>query len=110
MVAHLTQIRKFRRHARLNGSRFAPRKDAINRAKHGLSLAFGDQIFEDTAHLIIASIRPSDGEERFKVIGMAQGKVHTAVFVWRDGKPRFISVRRSNDGEERAYRDSGGYG
>jgi uncharacterized DUF497 family protein len=25
------------------------------------------------------------------------------VFTWRDELPRFISVRRSNNGEERAY-------
>jgi uncharacterized protein len=89
------------------GLRFDPRKDAINRAKHGLSLSFGDQIFEDPAHLILPSVRPRDGEERFKVVGMVGDKLHTAVFVWRDGNPRFISVRRSNDGEERAYRDFG---
>ena len=68
---------------------------------------FGDRLFEDPAHLILPSIRPQDGEERFKVIGMVERKLHTAVFVWRAGQPRFISVRRSNDGEERAYRDTG---
>lgn len=85
---------------------YDPGKDVINRAKHGLSLAFGDRIFEDPAHLIVPSIRPRDGEERFKVIGIAAGKLHTAVFVW-GGKPRFISVGRSNDGEEKSYRASG---
>lgn len=89
------------------GPHFDPRKDAINRAKHGLPLGFGERVFEDPAHLIMPSIRPRDGEERFKVVGAVDGKLHTAVFVWRDGKPRFISVRRSNGGEERAYRDSG---
>ncbi len=58
---------------------------------------------EDPEHLIIPSIRPQDGEERFKVIGRVDGKSYTAVFVWRAGVPRFISVRRSNKGEERAY-------
>ncbi|WP_157017838.1 BrnT family toxin [Mesorhizobium xinjiangense] len=80
---------------------FDPHKDAINRTKHGLSLAFGDRIFADPAHLILPSIRP---EERFKVIGMVEEKLFTAVFVWRGGEPRFISVRRSNNGEERSYR------
>ena len=87
--------------------RFDPRKDAINRAKHGLPLSFGDRIFEDLAHLILPSVRLIDGEERFKVIGMVAGKMHTAVFVWRNDSPRFISVRRSNDGEEKAYRAVG---
>ena len=49
----------------------------MNRAKHGCSLAFGDRIFEDSAFLIIPSIRPGDGEERFKVIGLVEGRLHT---------------------------------
>jgi len=83
--------------------RFASAKDAINRKKHKLPLAFGDRIFEDDNHLIIPSIREIDGEERFKVIGIVGEKLFTGVFVWRDGLPRFISVRRSNKGEEKAY-------
>nr|WP_295738894.1 BrnT family toxin [uncultured Acidocella sp.] len=88
-------------------SRFDPAKDASNQAKHGLSLAFGDEIFGDDNHLIVSSIREIDGEERFKVIGFVAGKIYTAVFVWRGDLPRFISVRRSNAGEERAYRAAG---
>lgn len=86
--------------------RFDPRKDAINREKHNLSLAFGDRIFEDEAHLIIPSIRETDGEERFKVIGTVSGKLYTGVFVWRSDRPRFMSVRRSNRNEDHAYRAS----
>ena len=82
-------------------------KDDINRVKHGLSLAFGHRIFEDADHLIIPSIRKQDGEERFKVIGTVREKLFTGVFTWRRGLPRFISVRRSNRGEERAYHTEG---
>ena len=88
------------------GNRFDPAKDAVNREKHKLSLAFGDRIFEDDDHLIIPSLRHQDGEERFKVIGRVDEKLFTGVFVWRDDLPRFISVRRSNKGEERSYRSS----
>lgn len=84
--------------------RFDPAKDAANRGKHELPLAFGDRIFEDDGHLIIPSIREIDGEERFKVVGIVGEKLFTGVFVWRGDLPRFISVRRSNRGEERAYR------
>ena len=42
---------------------FDPAKDAANREKHKLPLAFGDSIFEDDDHLIIPSIREVDGEE-----------------------------------------------
>ena len=81
-------------------------KDAANREKHGLSLAFGDRLFEDNDHLILPSLRPEDGEERFKAIGLVEERLFTAVFVWRGDQPRFISVRRSNKGEERAYHSS----
>lgn len=84
-------------------NRFDPRKDAINIQKHQLSLAFGDRIFEDRAHLIIPSIRAVDREERFKVVGRVEGHLFTGVFVWRDDVPRFMSVRRSNRSEEREY-------
>lgn len=85
--------------------RFDPAKDAQNREKHGLSLSFGNQIFEDAAHLILPTIRAEDNEDRFKVIGMVGDKLFTAVFVWRGEGPRFMSVRRSNKREERSYRD-----
>lgn len=88
-------------------NRFDPGKDAINQTKHGLSLAFGDRLLEDDNHLIIPSIRLQDGEERFKVVGRVGEKLFTGVFVWRGELPRFMSVRRSNTGEERAYRASG---
>jgi uncharacterized protein len=86
--------------------RYDPVKDAANREKHRLSLAFGDRIFEDDYHLILPSFRSEDGEERYKVIGQVGDKLFTGVFVWRDALPRFISVRRSNKGEERQYRSA----
>ncbi|MCF1505764.1 BrnT family toxin [Afifella sp. H1R] len=86
--------------------RFDPAKDVCNRERHGLPLIFGDTIMEDEDLLILPSIRPKDGEERFKAIGCVGEKIHTAIFVWRDGQPRFISVRRSNKGEERSYRSA----
>lgn len=82
---------------------FDTAKDAANIAKHGLPLAFGARIFDDANHLVLSSIRPIDGEERFKVVGLVGGKLYTAVHVLRGEAVRFISVRRSNDGEERIY-------
>lgn len=82
---------------------FDPAKDELNVAKHGVSLQFGSLVFLDDAHLVLASARPIDGEDRFKVIGLVDGKLYTAVHVYRGTVVRFISVRRSNDGEERLY-------
>ncbi|CAM4405755.1 BrnT family toxin [Palleronia rufa] len=85
--------------------RFDPAKDAINRDRHGLPLLFGDAVMADPDHLVVPTIRPEDGEERFKAVGLVYGKLYAAVFVWRGDLPRFISVRRSNPGEEKRYRD-----
>ncbi|EKF58766.1 MAG: BrnT family toxin [Agrobacterium albertimagni] len=63
--------------------------------------------FDDLNHLVVPSIRERDGEDRYNVIGRVEEKLFTGVFVWRGQEPRFISVRRSNQGEERAYRDTG---
>lgn len=86
--------------------RFDLTKNAANEQKHGVSLTFGDCIFDDPDHLVLSTIREKDREERFKVIGLVEGKIYKGVFVWRDGHRRFISVRRSNKGEERSYRAS----
>lgn len=82
---------------------FDPAKDELNIAKHGISLGFGAVVFLDDSHLLLASSRPIDGEDRFKLIGMVDGKLYTVIHVCRGNVVRFISVRRSNDGEERLY-------
>jgi uncharacterized protein len=83
---------------------FDPEKDAVNRLKHGVSLSFGALIFEDADRLLIPTFREQDGEDRYKVVGQIEGKLWTAVHINRDGVVRLISVRRSNDGEEKQYR------
>lgn len=84
---------------------FDPAKDAANRDKHGVPLAAGADLFGDVAHLVIPSFREIDGEERFKVIGMIEGRLWTAVYVMRGSALRFISVRKSNGKEAREYAD-----
>jgi len=87
---------------------FDTAKDAINQAKHGVSLAFGAKVFDDSDHVVVGSSRPVDGEDRYKAIGLIDGKLWTTVHVWRGTTIRMISVRRSNPGEQRAYhRDPG---
>jgi len=78
-------------------------KDAANRQKHGVSLAFGARLFDDPDLLIVPTIRDADSEERYKAIGMVEKRLYTAVHVWRDEAVRFLSVRRSNKSEEEAY-------
>ena len=54
---------------------FDPAKDTANAEKHGVSLAFGEQVFSDHGVVIIASERLIDGEKRRKAIGTVDGKL-----------------------------------
>jgi uncharacterized protein len=78
-----------------------PTRAAWTRSMIRFTALFEDNIWS------IPSLRLQDGEERFKVIGMVGEKLFTGVFVWRNDLPRFMSMRRGNDGEERAYRAAG---
>jgi len=87
---------------------FDPAKDDANREKHGVPLAFGARLFEDPYLVLAPTLRLGDEEERFKAIARVEGKLWTAVHVWRGTAVRMISMRRSNSGEQRTYyRDSG---
>ncbi|WP_353227403.1 BrnT family toxin [Novosphingobium sp.] len=82
---------------------FDPTKNVTNLAKHGVALDFGTRVFADDDHIVFGSMRPIDGEERFKAVGLIEGRLWTAVHVFRGNVIRMISVRRSNPGEEKAY-------
>lgn len=73
------------------------------RVKHGVPLLFGMQLFEDANVAIIPTLRIGDEKERFKAIGLVDGKYWTAIHVWRGDVVRLISVRRSNEREQRDY-------
>jgi len=82
---------------------FDTNKDAANQQKHGVSLSFGAKIFDDPNMLVVPTVRPEDGEERYKAIGMIDGKLWSAVHVYRGDAVRFLSVRRSNANEQGIY-------
>jgi uncharacterized protein len=56
-------------------------KDQINRFKHRLPLAFGKRVFDDPDIVIRPTIRIDDEEERFKAVGIVDGKLYTAIHV-----------------------------
>ena len=88
---------------------FDPAKDEANRFKHGLRLSFRKRVFGDPYHRVLPSFREVDREERYKAVGVVEGKLYTAVYVVREAAVRLISVRRSNASEQRDYdRHSGG--
>ncbi len=84
-------------------SEFHPGKDAANLDKHGVSLRFGTRVFDDADVLIVPTIRKADKEDRYRATGIVDGRLWTVIHVYREGRVRFISVRRSNAGEQREY-------
>ena len=82
---------------------FDPEKDAANRSKHGVPLAYGQAVFADPDRLIIPTIREADGEDRYKAIGKIGNRLWTVIHIYRGDAVRFVSVRRSNVNEQRAY-------
>lgn len=80
---------------------FDPAKDAINRAKHGLSLARANDV-----DLKTAVVRPDDRREygeRWRAYGMIDGRLYMLAFTVREGVLRAISLRRANAKETRRY-------
>jgi uncharacterized DUF497 family protein len=84
---------------------FDPAKDAENRRKHGVSLAFGAEVLADPERLDTPDARFDYTESRFVSYGMIKGRVWACVFVMRGNVHRVISVRRANEREQRRYRE-----
>jgi uncharacterized protein len=84
-------------------SSFDPTKDAANRKKHGVSLAEGDGVLNDPLALTIEDFS-SKGEQRFISIGVnVFGQLGFVVYALRGDDARFISVRKKEPKEIRAY-------
>lgn len=81
---------------------FDPAKDAINRAKHGLSLAQAE-MGDWTAAYIAMDDRQDYGEVRWYAYLPIGGRVHVVVYTERDGITRIISLRRANPREVAKY-------
>lgn len=81
---------------------FDPAKDAVNREKHGLSLARAVDFDFGTAFRV-ADTRRDYGEPRFQLYGMLGDRLHVLVFSPRSGRDRIISLRRANKREVRHY-------
>ena len=84
-------------------SSFDPKKDASNLQKHGVSLTEGDGVLNDPFALTIEDVTTHD-ERRFVSIGMNLfGQLRVVVYTLRGEDARFISVRKPEPKEVRAY-------
>jgi uncharacterized DUF497 family protein len=78
-------------------------KAAANLAKHGIRFVVATEVFFDPHHVIDDTSRLEDAEDRYKAIGIVDGKLLTVVFTMRGTVCRLISARRANRKEERQY-------
>jgi len=81
---------------------YDPDKDAINRDKHGISLADAVHFNWGTA-FFWADDRFDYGEVRMCALGYVRSRLHFVVFVNRGQVRRIISLRRANPREEKRY-------
>jgi uncharacterized DUF497 family protein len=84
-----------------------PKKDRINRRKHGVSFEVAARVFDDPGAVSYIE-RVVDGEERWHTIGLAGGVVllliaHTVEEEDGEEKIRIISARKANPGEPALY-------
>ena len=85
---------------------FVPTKNAINIAKHGISLADAWLVYEAPNKLTLEASR--NGEERLMDVAMVEvaGVVLVLIYVIRGNAVRAISLRRASQIERRLYEEA----
>ena len=82
---------------------YDPEKSTVNLAKHGIDFETAQLLWLDNALITAPALLGI--EERFMVVGLIDGKLWSAVVVFRKENIRIISVRRSRPKEAKAYED-----
>ena len=81
---------------------FDAAKDAINIAKHGLSLADAAE-FDLASAVVVIDDRREYGEVRYRAFGRVNGEARFLAFAIRGPVIRVISYRRAHAKEMRRY-------
>jgi uncharacterized DUF497 family protein len=68
------------------------RREADNKAKHGVDFETAQYAFFDTHRLIVHDVQHSDSEERWFCIGKVKDRVLTVRFTYRDGVIRIFGA------------------
>lgn len=81
-----------------------PAKAEANLQNHGVSFDLAKTVFKDPFAIELLDDREDYGEERFVIIGMAEGQVHLFVaYTEREEHIRIISARRATQYEQDDY-------
>jgi hypothetical protein len=78
-------------------------KAVENDTKHGVSFETARAVFRDPFAVERFDDREDYGEDRFILIGMAEGVVLTVVYTERDSRIRLISARHATKHEQDDY-------
>ena len=81
---------------------FDPAKDAINRAKHGVSLALAEILFAGS-YAATTDDRFDYGEVRQVAFGLIGGRLFACVYVDRQAERRVISLRKAKKREVKRH-------
>ncbi len=78
-------------------------KAVENDAKHGVSFELATLVFKDPFAIERMDDREDYGEDRFILIGLAEGALLTVVHTERNGRIRIISARQATRHEQDGY-------
>lgn len=81
---------------------FDAAKDRANFAKHGISLAVAELMFDRPVHEFVDE-REEYGEERIVAQGFIAGRLFVCVYTWRGEIRRIISLRKATGREANAF-------
>ena len=80
---------------------FDPEKSKRNKAKHGIDFNKAIQLWRDPERVLLPA--KSLDEIRFLLIGKIKSEYWSAIYTWREGKIRIISVRKARKNEKELY-------
>lgn len=78
-------------------------KAASNRSKHGVSFDTATRVFSDPVAIDESDPSSSFAEDRYYIIGMADGRVLFVVYTMNGDRIRIISARGAEPYEKRRY-------
>ena len=78
-------------------------KNAANYVKHGVSFEEARLVFKDAFAIGEYDDRADYGEERFIIVGMAEGVLIFVAYTERGDRVRIISARRATSHEQNDY-------
>lgn len=84
---------------------FDIKKSLANKEKHGIDFVEAQALWEDINRLTVPA-NPLANDDRFKMIGVMANRSWAAIFAFRQGRTRLISVRPAREEEKRRYEEA----